>query len=435
MSNYLLKGLLFCHICDKPLQGRIASNGYRIYLCKNGVADGETESCKHTIVVKASVAEKQVLDATRQLLADPWRIADIWHGLQDDPHGKDSPEVALDVFTQRTQLALQARDFQTRRDLLTFFIRRIVVSDDAFVIGHVVPTREYGHFARATDDFVALVRHQIEQLRWTISHQHLSDLVQSRLTNAPRIFRRWFPLLYLGWLGFSGLLIAVGYIHAGLILDSLLIVVLLYLKGYMPIGNESRLAWVSALPPILRLLSYSVPVPDVSLDIQLTLVGIPALWATLIMMHAIGRPLSAYGISLHNFPAQLAIMPLGLLIGLLEWLLFGPQLAPIYADLASAEKWAFIALFITNVTEELVFRGLLQQGALALYGHVDYWGTGLVFANVAFASMHIGYGPIAIIFAFGTGLLYAILSHRTGSIFGILGAHGLSSIVLLVLLS
>lgn len=462
---YLLRNLLSCDVCGHRLQGRVQKSGRRIYVCVNGRNPDSLNTPEHVTSIRAAEVEAKVWHSLCQLIADPRRIVDIWRTLYspkkvpyhteaersfrpkqfraeqsrlEQPRLEQQPalvEIPLHEFGQRVRrAATTSADFQTRYDLLHFLIDQVVVADDALVIEYVVPLRGYGWLARTVDDLSAQARLKVSQIGWSLGQLRLSQLVENGL-GGHLLFGQWFATIYLGWLTLAGVMIAVGYTQIGLMLDGGLIVFLLYLTGYMPPSAEARLVWASALPPILRLLSYSVPIPNVSLVVQLGLVGVPALLATLIMMHALRRPLSVYGIRLRNFPVQFAIALIGLLVGVFQWVLFGPQLAVLYADLVGVERTAFISLFITGVTEELVFRGVLQQGALAVFGESGYLGYGLLYANIAFAVMHIGYGPVALLFAFAVGMVYATLVHRTGSIFGVLWAHGLSSMVLLGLMA
>lgn len=432
--TFLLHNLLYCHTCGHALHGRTQKNGRRVYVCPNGRTPTTADTPHHTTTICAVEAEAHVWQTLQNLLADPWKIASVWRALREHPHDT-SLEIPLDTFTARIRHAITARDAQTRRDLLQFLVSRIDVSAQFLHIEYRAKFDEYTRVARVVDSWLALANFKARQLLWVAQEFKQTWWVDGRLEQVPHIFAHGFAPIYLLWMTFTSVLIAVGYVQVGLALDGLLIIMLLYFVGYLPPSNEARLAWACALPPILRLLSYSVPIPNTSLAVQLGLVGVPALIATLIMMHALQQPLSVYGIRLRNLPLQFAIAPIGIVVGLLQWKLFGPQLSILYSDLVGVERTAFLSLFITGVTEELVFRGVLQQGAAAVYRTGQYRGSGLIFANIAFASMHVGYGPIAIIFSFCVGMLYSRLTYATGSVFGVLWAHGLSCIVILWLMA
>jgi site-specific DNA recombinase len=48
-------------------------------------------------------------------------------------------QLSLPLFTQRLQRAFDASDFATRQDVIRLLIERIIVSDDALTIEHIVP--------------------------------------------------------------------------------------------------------------------------------------------------------------------------------------------------------------------------------------------------------------------------------------------------------
>ena len=49
-------------------------------------------------------------------------------------------EISLDTFTHSIRLALTSCDFDTRQEVIRLLIDRIVVTEDALTVEHIVPT-------------------------------------------------------------------------------------------------------------------------------------------------------------------------------------------------------------------------------------------------------------------------------------------------------
>ena len=49
-------------------------------------------------------------------------------------------QVSLETFTQRVEQALVASDVETQQEVLRLLIERIVVTDEALTVEHIVPT-------------------------------------------------------------------------------------------------------------------------------------------------------------------------------------------------------------------------------------------------------------------------------------------------------
>jgi membrane protease YdiL (CAAX protease family) len=131
-----------------------------------------------------------------------------------------------------------------------------------------------------------------------------------------------------------------------------------------------------------------------------------------------------------NLAVQVGIGLLGIPLGIVAYLLLEP--APLIDDLAWRHVLgpALVFLLAVGLIEELIFRGLLQTVAERLLG----W-RGLVFTSVIFAGLHVGYhSSIHLALVLATGLLFAWLVARTGSILGTTLAHGLLNIALYLVL-
>jgi site-specific DNA recombinase len=196
--TYLLRGLLVCDTCHYTLQGR-TQKGTVYYTCTHGASQRPAEIEPHTCSLRADRVEPLVWQALQDLLRDPSHILTAWQTLQaehmaspSDQHlwrqrqtilqkqrqrlldayqaealsltelihrqnpleielrhlekslaqaSPSSPvELSLSAFTQRIELALSTSDIQTKQEVLRLLIERIVVSDEALTVEHIIPT-------------------------------------------------------------------------------------------------------------------------------------------------------------------------------------------------------------------------------------------------------------------------------------------------------
>ena len=81
----------------------------------------------------------------------------------------------------------------------------------------------------------------------------------------------------------------------------------------------------------------------------------------------------------------------------------------------------------TGFVEELIFRGVLQQTAVEVFG--SWWG--IVYVSLLFAVLHIGFlSLIDVVFVFFVSLFFGWVVKKKGSLFGVTLAHGITNILL-----
>lgn len=196
--TYLLRGLLVCGTCGHTLQGS-TQRGTVYYRCVYGRSRCPPGVSRHTCSVRGDVVEPLIVQALAGLLRDPQRIRDAWEALRaeqastpsetsrwrqrqallhkqrqrlldayqsgaislDELIERQNPlqielrelekrlvdtsrsatiEISLETFTQRIEKALTAADIETRQEVLRLLIERIVVTDEALTVEHLVPT-------------------------------------------------------------------------------------------------------------------------------------------------------------------------------------------------------------------------------------------------------------------------------------------------------
>ena len=196
--TYLLRGLLVCGTCGRTLQGR-TQNGIVYYACTHGGVHCPPGIPHHTCSVRGDVVELLVWQALAELLRAPERIQVAWEALQSEQMAApsevrrwqqrqtilrkqrqrlldayqaevisleelterqnplevemrelkkrlaDAPQsvprqISLETFARRIEQALVASDVETQQEVLRLLIERIVVTDEALTVEHIVPT-------------------------------------------------------------------------------------------------------------------------------------------------------------------------------------------------------------------------------------------------------------------------------------------------------
>lgn len=128
---------------------------------------------------------------------------------------------------------------------------------------------------------------------------------------------------------------------------------------------------------------------------------------------------------------QLLIGATGLLLGYVEYLILRAE------PLIETFTWqgfvlpAVILLISTGLLEEYIFRFLLQRTAVERLEYV----LGIAYVALFFAVLHIGYRSVAdFLFVLVVGLAFGWLAYKTRSIIGVTLAHGLTNIVLFLIM-
>jgi membrane protease YdiL (CAAX protease family) len=195
-------------------------------------------------------------------------------------------------------------------------------------------------------------------------------------------------------------------------------------SAYSRVPLESQLP-VLCLISLMRLLSIVMLVPGFLPIVWLVLVGAPALLGVLLAVRAmVGSPA---GIGLgrpRSVIEQAAIASVGLPLGWIGVNLLGLPAFP--ADGVNPAVFVAVTALFVVLLEELLFRGLLQREASA-YGAVAAVVAPNVFYAATYFSTAIG---AAIVFMALTGILFSLAVHRTGSLWGVIGANLLLRIAL-----
>lgn len=244
------------------------------------------------------------------------------------------------------------------------------------------------------------------------------------------------PVLPLAWaylaaLTIAEVLTALVEPRAGLMLHSVLMIGLLVHAALTWERPIHRLLLTLTLAPLIRILSLSLPLAGFPILYWYLIVSVPLFVATFIMARVLGLNAADVGLTWHKGLAQAGIALTGLLFGAVEYAILRP--AALTPALTWRAAWlpALILLVSTGFEEELIFRGVMQRVAIDVLGR--RWG--ILYVAALFAILHVGYKSLLdVLFVFVVALFFGWAAERTRSIVGVTLAHGITNIVLFVVM-
>lgn len=194
--------------------------------------------------------------------------------------------------------------------------------------------------------------------------------------------------------------------------------------------DERRVYLALILLPLLRFLSVAVPNPLIDPAIWYVLIGLPLLIATLWIAGVNKLPSLRTDLSVTKWVAQAIISLSGIFLGVVAALILAPP-----AEVVNSPDWGRFVIQVIVITlfsaviEEIIFRGLVQNALSNAFGLM-----GIIFTSILYASMLLGtLSPSYILFYGLSGLIFSIWVKISGSLWGVIAAHGLMNIVFLVL--
>jgi len=190
----------------------------------------------------------------------------------------------------------------------------------------------------------------------------------------------------------------------------------------------SRLILSLSLVPMVRIVSLSMPLENVPRIWWFPIMYAPLFLAALVVAYMLGLRLKETGFNLHCPFINLLVGISGIGLGFVEYFILRPESMVAELTWQAALVPALILLFTTGMVEEYIFRGVLQQTAVELYGK-----RGIVYVSLIFAVLHMGFlSVVDIIFVLGAGLYFGWVVYKTSSLTGVILAHGATNIVLFI---
>lgn len=270
----------------------------------------------------------------------------------------------------------------------------------------------------------------------------MSLVFSARQDSRPDLLARWLPLLqtrqarlatavvYLALIALAELVTTYAQPRVGLALHGGLLVILLLHAALASGTAYHRLLLSLALAPLIRILSLSLPLLDFPLLYWYFIISIPLFVATVLTIRVLGFSREQLGLTIRKVPVQLLLALTGIIFGVAEYYILRPE--PLIANptWGSMLVASVILMVSTGFAEELIFRGLIQRASIQALGRF-----GLLYVAVLFAVLHIGYRSIPdMILVFTVALLFGWVAEATWSLLGVTLAHGLTNIVLFLVM-
>lgn len=218
--------------------------------------------------------------------------------------------------------------------------------------------------------------------------------------------------------------------RAGLMLHSMILALLVLHAALVWEKPVHSVLITLIFAPLIRLVSLSLPLFSFPLFTWYAIISLPLFVTAALTSRLLGLRWRDLGINLSRLGWQIPITLTGLLLGYTEYQILRPQ--PLVASFTWQAIWApaLILLVSTGFFEELVFRGLMQSTAMRVFGRF-----GLPFIALVFGVLHIGYKSVLdVAFVFSVGLFFGWAVLKTRSIVGVTLAHGLTNIVLFLVM-
>lgn len=239
--------------------------------------------------------------------------------------------------------------------------------------------------------------------------------------SGPSDRRRTIPLLVAAICACEVVLVFVN-LAAGVVLDAVVLGAILSLQAVGPGRLDARAMVPLALVPLLRLLSLTMPLPGIPPIYWTGLVGAPLAIGGALAARAAGLGREELGLRMSPWLPQVAIAALGLPAGLAVWSIGRPTpLLEAGATPAETILVAFLLVVFVAVTEEFIFRGVVQAGLSIAYAQGAVLMGAILYGTLYLGSLSFGYAALMTL----VGLVHGLLVRRTGSIVGVCASHAI----------
>jgi hypothetical protein len=200
--------------------------------------------------------------------------------------------------------------------------------------------------------------------------------------------------------------------------------------------NERKKVWSFLLAftmvPMIRILSLVMPIPGFSPLQWFLIIAIPLYLAYFILVLQLKidwRKLAMRLPKAKHLPIELCVIVLAVPCGYIEYLILHPNSIIDTVSWESIVATVSILFIATGLIEEMIFRGLLQNKSMDIFG---VW-PGIFFISALFAVLHMGHlSFLDVVLAFSIGLVYGVTVKTTRSIIGVSISHTLLNVFLFI---
>lgn len=220
-------------------------------------------------------------------------------------------------------------------------------------------------------------------------------------------------------------------VRPAIVLEAAILLALIHHGARTSDAGKRALLWGFTVLPIIRILGLSLPLSRLPVIGYYLAICLPVLASTGVASRAVGYSWRDLGLSPRprDVPLALLLIPVGLTLGLVDYLILRPE--PLSSDLTLSAGWlpALVLVVSAGVGEEVVFRGLVQTAVLRSLGP-----RGLVYVAILYAAFNAGYRSILhLAFAFLVALLFGAIAWRAQSIVATVVSHASLAITLFLI--
>ncbi|MDY6836268.1 MAG: CPBP family intramembrane glutamic endopeptidase [Chloroflexota bacterium] len=217
---------------------------------------------------------------------------------------------------------------------------------------------------------------------------------------------------------------------AGIMFHAVTLVLLLIHASLAEPQPEHKFLVSLSLVPLIRIISLATPLEAFSQTYWYVLTSIPLLIGSLVVIRTLNYNQHHVFLTTKALPIQLLVGTTGIGLGALEYYIFHPEPLVTSFSIERIILPALVLLVITAFTEELIFRGIIQQSAIAAFGD-----RGIFLVAAAFAALHISnLSAPEVALMFVVGIFFSWVVKRTGSLLGVTLCHGIASISLYLII-
>jgi len=200
------------------------------------------------------------------------------------------------------------------------------------------------------------------------------------------------------------------------------LITLLTLTKSLP-KKYTHLFQIITLIPLYRIITLSIPIELITYEGYLISTTIAILAGSLVLVHHLKISLADIGLILKDPKLQILCIAAGCVIGYLEWIITNPQ------QLESLIPGILI-LTLCAFTDELIFRGLIQQSIEKAQGSSF---IAILLTSILYTTFFISVPfSLELLLIFLVSIFYGYVVSKSKSIIGVSISHALVNIFCLI---
>ena len=205
----------------------------------------------------------------------------------------------------------------------------------------------------------------------------------------------------------------------------LIFLIILYTLTKSLTDEYTRVFQIITLIPLYRIITLSIPTELITYNGYFILTTITILFASLILVYLLKFPLADIGLVLKDPKLQILCIAAGCVIGYLKWRIINLQLF-------EPSIPGVLTLILCAFTEELIFRGLIQQSIEKAQRNSF---IAILLTSILYTTFFIPFlFSLELLLIFLISIFYGYVVSRSKSIIGVSISHALVNICCLVII-